>query len=143
MGTVNNKNLNSRILVMVKVKEREVDVEEMLNRLEPKQKETIQNLRGLIKSAVPETVEIVKHGSITYKIGDNDFVWISHYQNHVDLEFAMGASLDSDLLKSRGKEKPENLRHVTVNDFEKLKPEIMRLLKEAASVGFKHCSTSA
>jgi hypothetical protein len=128
---------------MVKVKETEVDIEELLKRLEPKQKETIQDLRGLIKSAVPETVEIVKHGNITYKIGDNDFVWISRYQDHVDLEFAMGASLDSDLLKSRGKEKPENLRHVTVNDFEKLKPEITRLLKEAASVGFKHCSTSA
>jgi hypothetical protein len=127
---------------MVKVKERTVDIEEMLNRLEPEQKEIIQNLRELIKSAVPETVEIVKHGNITYKLDDKDFVWISHYQNHVDLEFAMGASLDSDLLKSRGKEKPEDLRHVTVSDFEKVKPEIGRLLKEAESVGFKHCSTS-
>ena len=61
----------------------------------------------------------------------------------MDLEFAMGASLDSDLLKSMGKEKPENVRHVTVSDFEKLKPEIARLLKEAGSVGFRHCSTSA
>jgi len=128
---------------MVKVKETEVDIEELLNRLEPKQKETIQNLRELIKSAVPEAVEIVKHGNITYKIGDNDFVWIIRYRTHVDLEFAMGASLDSDLLKSRGKEKPENLRHVTVSDFDRLKPEITRLLKEAESVGFKHCSTSA
>jgi len=128
---------------MVKVKERAVDIEEMLSRLEPKQKEVIYNLRELIKNTVPETVEIVKHGNITYKIGDDDFVWIRHYQKHVDLEFAMGASLDSDLLKSRGKEKPENVRHVTVSDFEKLKPEITRLLKEAGSVGFKHCSTSA
>ena len=128
---------------MVKVKETEVDIEGILNRLEPRQKEIIQSLRELIKSAVPETVEVVKHGNITYKIGVNDFVWISHYKKHVDLEFAMGASLDSDLLKSRGKEKPENVRHVTVNDFEKLKPEITRLLKEAESVGFKHCSTSA
>jgi hypothetical protein len=123
-------------------KEIEVDIEDMLNRLKPEQKEIIQNLRALIKSTVPETVEIVKHGNITYKLGDNDFVWISRYQNHVDLEFAMGASLDSDLLKSRGKEKPENVRHVMVNDFEKVKPEITRLLKEAESVGFKHCSAS-
>ena len=127
---------------MVKVKEIAVDIEDMLNRLEPKQKEVMQNLRGLIKSAVPETVEIVKHGNITYKLGDKDFVWVRRYKNHVDLEFAMGASLDSDLLKSTGKEKPENVRHVTVSDFEKLKPEITRLLKEAASMGFKHCSTS-
>ena len=128
---------------MVKVKETEVDIEELLKRLEPKQKETIQNLRGLIKSAVPETVEIVKHGSLTYKLDNKDFVWISRYRDHVDLEFFMGASLDSDLLKSRGKEKSENIRHVAVSDFEKLKPEITRLLKEAALVGFKHCSTSA
>jgi hypothetical protein len=134
VDTVNNKNPSSKNLVMVKVKEIEVDIEDMLNRLEPEQKEIIQNLRELIKSAVPETVEIVKHGNITYKLGDKDFVWIRHYKNHVDLEFAMGASLDSDLLKSTGKEKPENLRHVTVNDFDKLKPEITRLLKEAASV---------
>jgi len=125
------------------VKEVEVDIGELLNRLEPKQKEIIQNLRDLVKSAVPETVEIVKHGNITYKLGDNDFVWIRAYKNHVDLEFAMGASLDSDLLKTTGKEKPENLRLITIKDFEKLKPEVMRLLKEAASVGFKHCSTSA
>jgi hypothetical protein len=127
---------------VVKVREIEVDIEELLNRLKPKQKEIIQSLRELVKSAVPETVEIVKHGSLTYKMGDNDFVWISHYRDHVDLEFSMGASLDSDLLKSRGKEKPENVRHVTVSDFEKLKPEVTRLLKEAASLGFNHCSTS-
>jgi len=128
---------------MVRVKEREVDIDELLSHLEPKQKEIIQNLRELVKNTVPETIEIVKHGNIAYKLGDNDFVWIRNYQNHVNLEFAMGASLDSDLLKSRGKEKPENLRHVRVSDYEKFKPEITRLLKEAASLGFKHCSTSA
>lgn len=126
---------------MVKVKERLVDVENLLNALEPKQRETTQKLRDLIRSAVPETVEIVKGGNITYKLGNEDFVWMSHYQNHVNLEFAMGSSLDSDLLKSRGVEKSENRRHVTVNDFDKNKLEITRLLKEAAFLGFKHCPT--
>jgi hypothetical protein len=127
---------------MVKVKERSVDVEEILNRLEPEQKEVMQKLRGLIKSSVPETVEIVRHGNITYKLDNKDFVWIGRYKDHVDLEFFMGASIDSDLLKSRGKEKSENIRHVAVGDFEKFKPEITRLLREAASLGFKHCSAS-
>ncbi len=139
---VNNKNLNVGDIVMVKVKERMVDIEELLNRLEPEQKEAVQNLRGLISSAVPETVEIVKQGKITYKLDNKDFVWISRYRGHVDLDFFMGASLDSDLLKSRGTEKSENIRHVTVRDFEKVKPEITRLLKEAALLGFKHCSTT-
>jgi len=140
---VNHKNLNDQNLVMVKVKERIVDIEDVLNRLEPDRKETVQNLRGLIKSAVPETVETIKHGNtIMYRLEDKDFVWIKSYRSHVDLEFFMGGSLDSDLLKSRGKEDSENTRHVTVSDFAKLKPELTRLLKEAALLGFKHCPTA-
>ena len=80
-------------------------IDEILSSLDPAQKETVQNLRALIKSAVPEAEEIVRQGKIAYRLNDKDFVWISHYQNHVDLEFFMGASLDSDLLKSRGTQK--------------------------------------
>jgi hypothetical protein len=124
------------------VKQRTID--EILGSLEPAQKETIQNLRALIKSIVPETVEIVRQGKIAYKLNGKDFVWISHYQSHVDLEFLMGASLDSDLLKSRGiAEKSENVRHITVSNLDKLKPEVVRLLKAATAVGFEHCSPSA
>ena len=118
-------------------------IDEILSTLEPAQKETIQNLRTLIKSTVPETVELVKQGKITYKLNEKDFIWISHYQDHVDLEFFMGSSLDSDLLKSRGEtETSKNVRHIAISNFDKLKPEITRLLKEAATVGFKHCSTA-
>ncbi len=117
---------------MVKVKERIVDIEDTLNRLEPEQKELVQNLRALIRNAVPETLETVRRGLITYQLDGKDFVWIRSYRRHVDLEFFMGASLDSDLLKSRGKEKSENIRHVPVTDLEKVRPEITRLLKEAA-----------
>ena len=123
------------------VKQRTID--EIVGSLEPAQKETTQNLRALIKSTVPETVEIVRQGKSAYKLNGKDFVWISRYQGHVDLEFFMGASLDSDLLRSRGKEKSENVRHIAVSDVDKLKPEIVRLLKEAAAMGFGHCSTSA
>ena len=119
-------------------------IDEILGRLEPAQKETIQNLRALIKSTVPETVEIVRQGKIAYKLNGKDFVWISHYEDHADLEFLMGASLDSDLLKSRGiAEKSENVRHITVSNLDKLKPEIVRLLKAATALGFEHCSHSA
>jgi hypothetical protein len=124
------------------VKQRTID--EILGSLEPVQKETVQNLRALIKSTVPETVEIVRQGKIAYRLNDKDFVWISHFQDHVDLEFFMGASLDSDLLKSRGDaEKSENVRHITVSHLDKLKPEVVRLLKAAAAVGFEHCPASA
>jgi len=118
-------------------------VEEILGSLNPTQKETVQNLRELIKNAVPETTEIVKNGKITFKLDDKDFVWISHFQDHVDLDFAMGASLDSGLLKSRGvAEKNENVRHMSIGNFDRLKPELTRILKQAAVLGFGHCPTS-
>ncbi len=118
-------------------------IDEILGKLQPTQKETVQNIRELIKSTVPETLELVKNGKITYKIENKDFVWISQYQSHVDLEFAMGASLDSNFLKSRGvAEKNENVRHISVANFDKLKPELAKLLKQAATLGFEHCQTT-
>ena len=123
------------------MKQRTID--EILGGLEPAQKETVQNLRASIKNAVPETVEIVRQGKIAYRLNDKDFVWISHFKDHVDLEFFMGASLDSDLLESRGdQEKSDNVRHIKVSHFDKMKPEITRLLRDAAAVGFEHCPKS-
>ncbi|MCL4430431.1 MAG: DUF5655 domain-containing protein [Chloroflexi bacterium] len=125
---------------MPKAQEKQLTIDEILGKLEPAQKDTIQNLRALIKNAVPETVELTKKGKITYKLNDKDFVWISHYQDHVDLEFAMGASLDSNLLKTRGvAETNQNVKHISIGNFDKLKPELARLLKQAAAVGFEHC----
>jgi hypothetical protein len=118
-------------------------IDEILGNLQPAQKETIQNLRVLIKNTVPETLELVKNEKITYKLGDKDFVWISHYQSHVDLEFSMGASLDSNLLKTRGvAEKNDNIRHISVGNFDKLKLELTKLLKQAAEIGLDHCPTT-
>ena len=126
---------------MVNIKEKIIDVDDILNSLTPKQKEITQNLRELIKSTVPESTELIRHQNFTYKLNDKDFVWIKNYQGHVDLEFIMGASLDSGLLKDRGMEESENTRHVRINNFDKVKPEVARLLKAAAALGFEHCST--
>ncbi len=127
---------------MTKAQQKQQTIDEILSSLSPNQKETVQNLRTLVKNSVPETVEMVKQGKIVYKLAEKDFVWISHYQEHVDLEFAMGSSLASDLLRSRGvAEQSKNVRHVAVGNFEKLKPELTRLVKEASTLGFEHCST--
>ena len=56
------------------MKERIVDIEQIVNALEPKQKETMHNLRALVKSSVPEAVEIVRQGKIAYKLNGKDFV---------------------------------------------------------------------
>ena len=118
-------------------------IDDILEGLPPVQMETLQNLRVLIKNTVPETIELVKNGKIFYKLDDKDFVWISHFQDHMDLEFAMGASLDSSLLKSRGvAEKNENIRHISISSFDKVKSELTRLLKQAATLSFEHCPTT-
>ena len=116
-------------------------IDEILGKLNSTQKETIQNLRVLIKNTVPETTELVKNGKIVYKLEEIDFVWISHFQDHVDLEFAMGASLDSNMLKRRGiAESNQNVRHIAIGNFDKLKAELTQLLKQAAILGFEHCN---
>ena len=127
---------------MPKAQQKQQTIEEILDSLNPTEKEIVQNLRALVQNTVPETVEMVKQGKIVFKLEEKDFVWISPYQEHVDLEFAMGSSLASDLLRSRGvAEQNKNVRHVAVGNFEKLKPELNRLLSEAARLGFEHCST--
>jgi hypothetical protein len=117
-------------------------LDEVLNSLDAKQKETTQNLRALIKTIVPETTEIIRHGKITYSLDGKDFVWLIQAAGHVDLEFFMGSGLDSDLLRTRGiAEKRESVRHIEIRNFEKLQTELTRLLKDAARIGLEHCPT--
>lgn len=116
-------------------------IDEILSTLSSDEREDLENLRALVKSTVPETEELVKNGKIVYKLGDKDFVWISPFQGHVDLEFAMGTSLSSKLLKSRGVGNTnENIRHVEISDFQSVKSELMRLVAKASTLGFEHCS---
>ena len=124
---------------MPKKQEKQQTIDEVLGSLDPRQKETLQNLRQLIRDNVPETVELVKQGKLAYKLEGKDFVWISHSNHHVDLDFAMGSSLSSDLLRSRGTaEHSQNVRHVAVDDFAYEKPELERLVRDAAALGFGH-----
>jgi Domain of unknown function (DU1801) len=133
-----NKNPQTKILDMVNKEKKTLD--EVLNGLDAKQKETTQNLRSLIKTVVPETTEIIRRGNITYTLDGKDFVWLIQAAGHVDLEFFMGSGLDSDLLRTRGiAEKRETVRHVEVRNFEKLQTELTRLLRDAARIGLEHC----
>lgn len=127
---------------MPKVQEKQQTIDEVLGGLNPTQKTTIENLRQLVKTHAPQAVEMVKQGKIVYKLEGTDFAWISRYQQHVDLEFAMGSSLASDLLKRRGvAEQNHNTRHVEVNSFILAKPELERLVREAATLTLEHVAT--
>jgi hypothetical protein len=136
-----NKNSHIQASSMPKKQDKQQTIDEVLSSLNPQQKETLQKLRQLVKDAVPETVEMVKQGKIVYKLEGKDFVWISYTQEHVDLDFAMGSSLSSNLLRSRGvAEQSQYVRHAQVSNFALEKPELTRLVRDAAALGFDHCT---
>jgi len=134
-----NKNLRIKASSMPKKQQKQQTIDEVLSSLNPRQKETLQKLRQLVRDAVPESVEMVKQGKLVYKLEGKDFVWISYTQDHVDLDFACGSSLSSDLLRSRGvAEQNQNVRHAQVSNFAMEKPELERLVRDAAALGFDH-----
>ncbi len=118
-------------------------LEEVLNTLDDKQRQTTQSIQALIKKIVPETVEIIRRGNITYILDGKDFVWLTQANSHVDVEFASGASLDSPLLRNHGiKEKNPDVRHIEMHSFEKYQPELQRLLKDAARISLEKASAA-
>ena len=80
-----------------------VTIDEILNRFTPQQRNIIEELRLLIKNFVPEAVEKVRQEKIAFAMKGKDFVWITLFTDHVDLEFMCGARLISGNLKDRGK----------------------------------------
>jgi len=137
-----NKNHKNYPSIMPRTQKKQQTIDEILNVLNPTQKETLQNLRLLIKNTVPEASEIVKQGKIVYKLENKDIMQINRYQKHLDVEFAMGSSLSSELLKSRGiARQNKNTRHVLVGNYTRVEPELTRLIHEAATLGFEHNMT--
>ena len=106
-------------------------LQEILGKLKPAQKETVEKLRSLTKAALPNVVETIKWGNITYLLGENNLSWILIYGDHVDYGFFRGAELNSQSLEGTGK----GLRHIRIKDDKSLdEKEILRLLKEAAQL---------
>jgi hypothetical protein len=66
-------------------------MQEILEKLKPEQKVTVEKLHSLTKTALPNIVETVKWDNITYILGENNLVRILIYGNHVDYGFFRGA----------------------------------------------------
>jgi hypothetical protein len=116
---------------MVKSKEKTID--EILNKLDLRQKEITEKLRDLIRKTVPDAVEMVRQGKITYAISGKDFAWISQSKDHVDVDFVCGTRLDSTYLKGRGKGK--DIKHIEINAVNEMdEKELPRLLKDASEL---------
>jgi hypothetical protein len=116
---------------MVKTKPK--TLEEILSKVDSKQKEITQKLRSLIKSTLPNAAETVRRGVITYILNGKDFARIHLYKDHVDLGLLVGTKMDAKLLQGRGKGK--DIRHVKIVSTKNInEAEITRLLKEAAAL---------
>ncbi len=106
-------------------------LQEILGKLTPEQKEIVAKLRFLTKAALPNIVETIKWGNITYLLGENNLAWILIYSDHVDYGFFRGAELNSQVLEGTGK----GLRHIRISDDKSFdEKEISRLLNEAAKL---------
>jgi hypothetical protein len=116
---------------MVKSKEKTID--EILNKLDLTQKEITEKLRSLIRKTVPDAVEMVRQGKITYNISGKDFAWISQSKDHVAVDFVCGTRLGSSYLKGRGKGK--DIRHIEINAANQMdEKDLPRLLKDASEL---------
>ena len=116
------------------VKSKPKTTEEILTKLNPKQKEIAEKIRAIIKNVLPDIVEMVRRGKITYVLNGKDFANISLAKDHVDLDLVAGTKVGSDLLKGRGIGK--DARHIKITTIKNIEePEFTRLLKDAAAVG--------
>ena len=105
--------------------------EEIVGSLDEETGALIGKLRSLAKKSLPDIVETVKWGNITYLFGGKNLAWIIIYKDHVDFCFFRGAELNSPLLEGTGK----GLRHIKIknkNDVDEA--EIARLMKKAAEL---------
>ena len=83
-------------------------VEEIVGSLDEETGALIGKLRSLPQKSLPDVVETVKWGNITYLLGGKNLAWIIIYKEHVDFGFFRGAELHSQLLDGTGK----GLRHI-------------------------------
>lgn len=60
-------------------------VNEVLENLNPQQLQTVENLRQLIKNALPAAEETVRQGRITFRTHDRDLVWFTVTKSHADV----------------------------------------------------------
>jgi len=114
---------------MYKIKGKAVDA--ILKSLDPQKKKIVEKLSSIVNKTLPNAVETVKWGNITYLLKGKNLACILFYKNHIDFGFFMGAKLKSKLLEGTGK----SLRHIKIGTQEDIgESEITSLLKGAAKL---------
>ena len=106
-------------------------IDEILENLNPEQKETTEKIQSIAKKTLPEVEETVKWGNITYLLKGKNLAWIILYKDHLDFGFFRGAELASKLLEGTGKD----LRHIKIKTSKDIdEAELVRLLLDAAKL---------
>ncbi len=108
-----------------------VDVEKYLADLTPEIRELVQELRKLILEAVPDFIEVISWGNLSFQTRKKRYVCaISPHKAHVSLHFWRGRELHDPegLLQGTGKK----LMHVKIRSLEDIKADAVKaLVKEA------------
>jgi hypothetical protein len=121
-------------MVFFMVKTKPKTVEEVFSTKDEAVRQIALKLRNLVKSAVPQAVEIVRRGRITYTIEGKDFAAIRFTRRHVDLLFLHGTSISSTCLKGQGTiGDPKHMQIVNLKNFNDAEAKRL-LVEEAATV---------
>jgi hypothetical protein len=116
------------------VKSKPKTIEEVLRRFDPEQTAIAERLRSIMKATLPNALESVRRGVITFAVDGKDFANVHLFRDHVDLGLIGGARIDDKRLKGTGAGK--DIKHVKIVSAKKLdEADITRLLKEAAAIG--------
>ncbi len=116
---------------MAKLKPKTID--EILRKFDPELTAIAERLRSIVKCTVPDALETVRRGVITYVLNGKDFANINLFKDHIDIGLVGGARIDDKRLKGTGEGK--DIKHVKIVSAKKLnEAEITRILKEAAAI---------
>lgn len=111
-----------------------MDVDQYVSKVDPRLRRQFEELRSIVKKALPGAVEAVKWGVPYYTLDGVGVASIADYANHVNLYLMQGAQLSSDLLEGTGK----GMRHVSVKTTAGIREkELTRLLREAGALAAK------
>lgn len=107
-------------------------IDQYLTELSPDGLERTNQLRAIIKKALPEITETVDSwGHLSYTLNGKPIAWMINYDHYTNFGFTFGARLQSHRLEGTGK----NFRHIKVRSAENIdEAEFTLLLHEAAKL---------
>jgi hypothetical protein len=112
-------------------REEPATAEQLVGGLGSPRREIVERMRGIVKKAVPEAVELVKWAQPVYAYKGRNIICFMLFDDHVNFGLFMGAQLESKRLEGTGK----GLRHIKVYGMKDVdEKEFARLARDAAAL---------